>query len=297
MMRFCLGTVQFGMDYGVQGARRPCYPAVKEIMDYAWSHGIRAFDSAASYGEAQNILGHYLSENKEQLQDVHVVSKLPPNAFDGVAKEKWGSIVVKDARKSLEILGIRKLRAYLLHNAGMVYNEDAVRALYKAQASMSAWKTGVSVYSPQEALKALEYEEISVIQVPYNVFDHRLEQCGFFEKAKKKKVEVYARSTLLQGLLLMDEENLPERVRFAKDYLAGFKRICTKYGISPLQAAVGYVGRNKGVDYIVFGTDSLAQLKEYIAMRGQSIPDEMMLELEKEFEDVEERLVNPALWN
>ncbi len=154
----------------------------------------------------------------------------------------------------------------------------------------------MSVYTPDEARKALEYDMLEVIQVPYNVFDHRLDQCGFFAEAKAKGVVVYARSTLLQGLLLMDAESLPGKVQFAQGYLKRFLRICNRYGQPPLRAAVGYVKKHMGIDYIVFGVDSLAQLKEYRAVMAEGIPDEMAEEFQKEFETVEERLVNPARW-
>lgn len=120
-------------------------------------------------------------------------------------------------------LNIPRLEAFLFHNAEYIFDEAAVRALYCACQEGMAEKIGVSIYTPQEAMKALEYGEIEVIQIPYNVFDQRLDKCGFFEKAKKKGVEVYARSSMLQERLLMDLEGLPERMCFAKTYL---RRLC-----------------------------------------------------------------------
>ena len=61
---------------------------------------------------------------------------------------------------------------------------------------------------------------------------------GFFEEAMKKGVRVFARSSLLQGLAVMDPQDLPSRVSFAKDYLLKYHNICTKYQMSKLDVAI-----------------------------------------------------------
>ena len=81
-MKLCLGTVQFGMDYGIQGSKRQSYNAIDEIIKYAVNSGITQFDSAAAYGEAEKILGHYIKHNADAADTVKVVSKLPAGADD-----------------------------------------------------------------------------------------------------------------------------------------------------------------------------------------------------------------------
>lgn len=293
-MELCLGTVQFGMDYGVQGAPRQAYGDIDRMIEYGLLHGITWFDTAKAYGEAERVLGHYLKHRK--VKEAHIISKLPANGFEGYSKERWGEIACRHAKKSMEDLGISKLEAYLFHNAAHIYNRDAVEALYQVKRQGLTEKIGVSIYTPEEALKALDYEEVEVVQIPYNLFDHRLDHSGFFEKAKERGVTVYARSSLLQGLALMDPEDLPPNMNFAKRYLKSFLRICKKYQASPLEAATGYLDYRGGIDYVVFGADSLEQLKEYICVKSRTIPEPMYRELKFEFENVEEKLVNPGMW-
>lgn len=38
MTRLCLGTVQFGMDYGVQGGRRPPVADAVSMLDFALAY-------------------------------------------------------------------------------------------------------------------------------------------------------------------------------------------------------------------------------------------------------------------
>lgn len=295
-MKFCLGTVQFGLNYGIQGNGQPQEERVFEMLSYAINNGIEILDTASAYGEAEKVLGDYFGSYPEMADKVKVVSKLKPDAFSEDNLDDWPSIAVQNAKESIMRLGVDQLYAYLFHNAAYIFNERALSALAEVKKAYLAERIGVSIYTQEEAMKALEYAEIGAIQIPYNLFDHRLDKCGFFKKAKAKGVIVFARSSLLQGLIMMDANNLPDRVSFAKDYLVQFQKICHHYKISKLQAAIGYVGSKPGIDYVVFGVDNITQLEEYIAMKDGILPEQMIKEIDNSFDNVEEKLVNPVLW-
>ncbi len=295
-MKYCLGTAQFGMDYGIQGGHQPAYERVDEIIGLAIDKGIDHFDCAPVYGEAEDVLGYYIRHHSAVKDKLHIVSKLPAKAFAAVPRDNWPEVTVQRAKKDRDSLGVNILEAYLFHDASYIFDPDAVYAIDKVRTSGIAEKTGVSVYTPAEALKALNFKEISVIQVPYNLFDCRLEESGFFDKAAEKGIEIYARSSLLQGLLMMDPERLPDRMRFAGGYLKTFRKICSRYGVTPLEAAVGYVTQDKRISYVVFGVDNMEQLEEYLSVQGCVIPADMVAELRETFSSVEEKLVNPTLW-
>ena len=295
-MKLCLGTVQFGMDYGIQGAKKASHNEIDRILDYATGHGIAHLDCAAAYGEANNVVGRYIRNSKYGREWFRIISKIPAGAFDKSDSADWSEIALQNARQELETIGVDKFEAYLFHNASLLYKEGAVSALYQVKTEGLSNKIGVSVYSPDEAIKALSYKEIEVIQAPYNVFDHRLDKCDFFKKAGEKGVEIYARSTLLQGLIMMHPNELPKKMRFAGRYISGFRELCKKAGFSPLEAAISYVMQRPGVNYIVFGVDNIDQLRDYISIAEHTMPPEFFSELNREFEGVDEKLVNPTLW-
>lgn len=296
-MKLVLGTVQFGMDYGIQGSKCPAVKEIEETLSYAVAHEICCFDSASAYGNAEKVMGDYIRHHVDIADQMEIISKLSASALKEIPTNAWRDVILKNAEESIKTLGIQRLKAYLFHDASCIYDKGAVKALTGVVNAGLAEKAGVSIYSPEEAIKALEYDEIRVIQIPYNVFDQRLDQCGFFEKAREKDVEIYARSSLLQGLVMMDPDNFPEKVRFAANYIRKFHRICREYDVLPLRGAVGYVLSHPGIDYIVFGVDNKKQLREYIAMQEEGIPKEMENRLRREFANVEERLVNPVLWD
>lgn len=295
-MNYCLGTVQFGQNYGIQGALKPDLGMVYEMIDYSIRNDIHYFDTAAAYGDAEKIIGNFNRIYPDQASKMKIISKMKPDAFQNIPKSMWENYAEKYIRESLSNIGVNKLYAYLFHNASYLDDKDAVEAIYTLKENQYVDSIGVSIYSPEEAMKALSYREIEVIQIPYNVFDRRLDQCGFFDEANKKNVKIFARSSLLQGLLMMDSEHLPKRVKFSKKYLEEFDTLCRKYKISKLEAAIGYVGSKQSIDYIVFGVDNINQLQEYLALKNKVIPDTFISDVDSVFKSVEEKLVNPSMW-
>ena len=295
-MKYCLGTVQFGMHYGIQGNEMPLQEKVFEMLDFAIDNGIEILDTASAYGDAEKILGAYIYTNQEKAKKIRIVSKLKPDVFALHEKDSWERIAIENAEESLDRLRIKMFAAYLFHNAAYIFDECAVEALEAVKRQGLTERIGVSIYTPEEAMRAMEYPSITAIQIPYNLFDQRLDACGFFKKAKEKDVLIFARSSLLQGLVMMDPQKLPPKVQFAKDYLRELLTICEEYEVSPLRAAVGYVGSKPEIDYVVFGVDNLAQLEEYISIRDLELPKEMIRRIGNTFVRVENRLINPVLW-
>lgn len=295
-MNYCLGTVQFGTSYGIQGNGQPRHEDVYDMVTFAIEHGITHFDTASAYGEAEDVLGGYIRSKPEMAARMNIVSKLKPDAFLNSHKTEWKKIAVGNAKQSLSRLGIDHFSAYLFHNASFIFDEKAIDALAVVKEEGLTDCTGVSIYTPEEAMKALSYQTIGAIQIPYNLFDRRLDKRGFFTEARKKGVTVYARSSLLQGLAVMDPEKLPERVGFAKDYLLKYDAICKEFSVPKLNAAIGYVVQRQGIDYIVFGVDNHRQLEEYVSLENTQLPEEMINRIDEVFINAPEKLVNPVMW-
>ena len=61
-----LGTATFGSAYGIanQGFNVE-HENLKEILDYAQNNGISEFDTAPTYGNAENLLGKFLDQRQK----------------------------------------------------------------------------------------------------------------------------------------------------------------------------------------------------------------------------------------
>lgn len=298
-MNYCLGTVQFGLNYGIQNNGRPSDEEIFNILDTAINNGITMFDTAAAYGNSETVLGNYFNNRRLNCNKVSVISKISSNTIFQNNGDKGKAILIneltKNVRTSLDNLKIDKLYGLLYHDSTSVFDERRIEILEELKKTELVDKIGVSIYTPDEALKALEYN-IDIIQVPYNIFDHRLENINFFNLAKEKKIEVFARSSLLQGLLLMNPNDLPNKVAFAKEYLDKFEDLCKLYNVGKLEAAITYVAANNLIDYIVFGVDNLNQLLEYIGFKNNNININLLDDIRAQFHSTNMKLVNPSLW-
>jgi len=275
-MNLCLGTVQFGMDYGVQGNKRPLLSESLRMLDYAAANGIDTFDTAAGYAIAEEIIGVWIEKNPGLRNRVKIISKAAPC----------------DLRQSLVRMGLDFLDGYLLHNPKDIFDDTIVDELVRLKKDGLAKKIGVSVYEHNEALHAIS--KVGLIQLPYNILDRRM-QC-VFTAAEKSDCTIHARSAFLQGLLLMKPENLPSFLLAARPILRDIDALCAAAGLSRKQLAIGYVKQTAGISHLVFGVDNLEQLKEFIHIFNQDCDSAVINEVAKKFENIDEDIIMPNRW-
>ena len=78
-MELCLGTVQFGMDYGIKGQKQPSVERAVEMLEYATHNGITTIDTANAYGTAEDVVGVFLSKKTVSRDKLFIISKFRPN--------------------------------------------------------------------------------------------------------------------------------------------------------------------------------------------------------------------------
>ena len=252
--KLCLGTVQFGMHYGIHNTlgRQPTEEEVFCILDAALDTGICMFDTASAYGNSESLLGRYgLASHGGQI-----ISKLHP-AAQGEPRD-----VRKEIQASLTRLAASRLYCYMLHRAEDLDDPSVMDTMEEAKAHGWTDKIGVSLYSPEDAMRAAENSRIDVIQVPYNVLDQRLDDCGFFKRVKENGKEVFARSSFLQGLLLMSPADAETKIAGSGVYVERFQSMAAEDGFLPREAAMLYALCHPGISYVVFGVDTSAQMRE-----------------------------------
>ena len=202
---------------------------------------------------------------------------------------------------SLERLGLARLDGYLLHSASIEQLEhgELGAALASVRESGLVRQVGASLYTPEQAMTALQTDWLDAVQVPYNILDRRLDQAGFFDRNSRRSrpLTLYVRSLLLQGLLLMSEQEIPPHLQGIVPHLRELDQWLAGQGIDRLTAAFGFVSSRPGVDAVVVGVDSLEQLEQYLALSAQ-IGDfsTILSEGLQRFGEIEPRLLSPNLW-
>lgn len=260
-MELALGTVQFGMQYGIAGRDSAVPPdEAGVILRRAHALGVRVLDTAAAYGDIEERL-----RSLTDGLDFRVVSKLPPRPAGVVgapAAARWAEAQV---RRSRERLG-SSLSAMLFHRADDLLESDA-DALWQgaseACARLGIGALGASVYDTATLGRLCARFPIALAQLPGNAFDQRVAQVPL-DTGLPARPALHLRSAFLQGLLLMRDEDVAARLPAALPAVRRWRSWCAERELPPLQAALGIVKGFDGVSHCVVGVDSLAQLEQIV---------------------------------
>lgn len=300
MSKLCLGTVQFGLEYGINNITgKPSHKDVVGILDYAVGHGVTEFDTASAYGESEEILGNYFELKMSQGLDrksFRIMSKLPPVNL----RKQDGSRLIDVKRslmRSLKKLNLEYLDGYYLHSAEEVYDDDVLEALSQLKEEGLIKRIGISSYTMEHCFEALNCGIFDIMQIPYNILDQRFDSQDFVSRLEASDIKIYARSPFLQGLLLMDPTMLPNNLFMAKNYLQDIKACASKYHLDMVKLCILFSTSNTHIDKVVMGVDSLKQLKVNLAcLAYDNRYSEAIKYLKDTIKDVDEKIILPTLW-
>jgi aryl-alcohol dehydrogenase-like predicted oxidoreductase len=284
-MKIALGTVQFGMEYGVANiAGRVTSEGAKEILEVACSLGVDTLDTAAAYGNSEQILGNV------GVGSFKVISKIPPRAESIEHPAAW---VQKSVERSLANLKADSLCGLMLHRPLDLLQSSGAE-LYEALLNVKKQglveKIGASVYGPED-LDKLSAFAFDVVQAPMNVLDQRLKNSGWLGRLNACGTEIHIRSAFLQGLLLMMADQRPEYFQPWKMLLADYEAWIEEQNLSSLQVCLGYLNQYPEISKIVVGVETASQLREIVSAVGTqvgSVPESIQTD--------NLNLINPALW-
>lgn len=276
MSKLVLGTVQFGLQYGVNSAGRPSEDAVKNILAEAAKGGITTLDTSSIYGNSEEILGTCVT---------------PEENFKIVSKYPKGETPVREMfNASLERLRVDSLYGYLLHHFEVYKNNPKLWDEFIAlKESGKVKKIGFSLYTPEELEFILDKKSpFDLIQVPFNIFDKKF--LPYMKELHNKGVEIHVRSTFLQGLFFKDRNALSEKLQPMKKYLLQLDEFSKGSGLSISEIALNYNLRNPYIDGVLIGVDNVEQLQ----MNLNSVKD---TPIDIEVQVKEKELLNPVNWN
>lgn len=261
-------------------------------MAFAWEGGIRQFDTAQTYGDSEQVLGQIMQDTGIYEQ-AHVISKLDPK-IDLLDSSR----VRKAVEETVSRIGCPVLHGLMLHRELELefWDRGLGRTLLELVENGLIRHVGVSVYTPEYALRALETEGIDIIQLPSNMFDRRFESAGIFDIAAEKNVTVYVRSVFLQGLVLMGKEELPEQFYSCLPYIESAEALAREFGVDRGGLALGFAKKAYPEANIVFGAETPDQVRLNLSYWAKQYSEEMVVRIRKEFEHVPESICNPLLW-
>jgi aryl-alcohol dehydrogenase-like predicted oxidoreductase len=285
--KLALGTVQFGLDYGVANHNgRLTIEEGKKVLALANGAGVDTLDTAIAYGDSEATLG------KIGVAKWHIVSKLPKMPDDISDVDGW---VETQIVGSLNRLKVARLDGLLLHFPTQIFSGQGRKlpvALQRSKEKGLVKKIGASIYEPNELPALLDVFEVNLIQSPLNILDRRLIESGWLERLTVAGVEVHVRSIFLQGLLLMPESQRPGKFAQWQSLWVVWDSWLRQNNLSALEASLRFALDFENVSKVVIGIDSVNQMQQILSVPSQSLP------VLPNFGDlVDKRLLNPSVWS
>lgn len=286
-MKLAIGSVQFGTAYGVANkSGKVPYTQVRKIIEVARSNGVDLIDTAISYGNSEHVLGEV------GINDFKVVTKLPACPDETNDVKGW---VEQRITESLCRLKIDNLYGVLVHNPMDLLgnNRDEIFfALKDLQEAGLIKKIGVSAYDPKSIFDILSLCPIGLVQAPLNLVDRRLEKSGCLKVLKDMNVEVHVRSVFLQGLLLLNQEDIPSKFNKWNSIWQKWHNFLSLNRIAALPTCLDYPLSVSGVNRVVVGIDSFNQFSMILkSLKYPKIEHDLTFMISDD-----EKLINPTCW-
>ena len=296
-MKLGLGTVQFGLNYGVTNARGQTGLAeVKAILGEAADHGSTVLDTASLYGEAETVLGQALPG----LPPFRVVTKTahcPPE----LPTEQALAPIRQSLARSLERLGQPAVAGLLVHRVDDLlgpHGPALFELLQEFRAAGLVGKIGASVYTPDDIARLLARYPIELVQLPLNGLDQRALAAGSLQALAERGVEIHVRSAFLQGLLLTPPDQLPTRITQGLpalvSALATWHQRAGELGLTPLAMALGFLKGLPEIGTVICGATSLREWSEIVAAwtAAPALPPTSL----KKLAVTDDKLIDPRFW-
>ena len=282
-----LGTVQFGMSYGINNSSgRPSLHQVQEMLTTAYRHDIRELDTAQGYGDAENVLRLAISPSEKFL--IH--SKFSLN--DKFTTNEIGKLL----SKTLENLGVREIGYFFFHKFSDIVSIGKLEEYELQYINVHSMGLAASIYTEDEFRFVLDCGFIKAIQLPYNVFDSSLAKVELMKIAKLKGIKLYCRSVFLQGLFFMNPAELPTKLRPFEQPLLALRELSLSSGYSIMDLALGCAKNRTELSGVLIGVDTkeqlLANLKAWNTELSSTVLDKL-----SELDFKHKELLLPKNWN
>ena len=192
-----LGTWQVGGKWGSPFDNK----TADELLNAAIDNGVNFIDTADVYenGLSETAVGRVVRSRSERI---YVATKCGRQINPHVNEGYQPKVLQKFVEDSLKRVGLETLDLIQLHcpPTEVYYRPEIFEMFDRLKDQGKILNLGVSVEKVEEALKAIEYSNVTTVQIIFNLFRQRPSQL-FFSEARKKDIGIIARVPLASGLL------------------------------------------------------------------------------------------------
>lgn len=279
-----LGTWQVGGRWGDPFSHRNA----SEILATAVDQGVNFIDTADVYGdgESEKAVGEFVRSRSERI---YVATKCGRRLSPHIDSSYQPAALRKFVEDSLRNMKLETIDLIQLHcpPTETYYRPEIFGLFDELKREGKIRNMGVSVERVEEALKAIEYDNVTTVQIIFNMFRQRPAD-KFFVAAAEKHVGIIARVPLASGLLT---GKFTASTSFGKDDHRTFNRNGEAFDKGETFSGIDYMKGLKAVDELkkVFpqGTDLASVALKWILMHrevscvipGASRPDQVVSNL------------------
>jgi aryl-alcohol dehydrogenase-like predicted oxidoreductase len=286
------------MSYGIEvpgGFGLPAWDEAGGVISRAVDSGINLFDTAPSYGRAEEILGTVL----KGARNLHLATKVPvpSEAEEQITAPMMRELVRSSVHESLRRLRRDVLDIVQIHNAtpDLLARGDMTVALEELKAEGKILHLGASVYGTQAALAVIDSGRFEILQVAYNLLDQRMSQ-QVFPRARQAEMGILVRSVFLKGVLTDKAAWLPAELdELKKAAENACHRLETRWADLP-EMALRFCLSSPEVGSVLLGVRNQKELQTGLQGAASGPLSPALLERTGSLSLREERLLNPSYW-
>ncbi len=296
------GTVSLGLPYGIGVHGEADMPLESDsiaLLNEAVDKGMNFFDTAIGYGKSEQILGKAFKDRRGEV----VICSKPAHFYD---KFK-GEILPNDAQlseklessitKSLKQLQTNYIDVYMSHDGTeeVIENETVIAFFQQLKQKGIIRATGISVYTLEQSLKAINSDVWDVIQLQFNLMDQT--QLPAIKLAAEKGVGTVIRSVLFKGILTDRGEELHSELRPVADHRQKYLALLDDNTKTLAEFATKFVLSYEGVSSVLVGIDKPEYLNQALAVVDGKYLNAEILEKAKALAYPEPEFLNLPMWD
>jgi aryl-alcohol dehydrogenase-like predicted oxidoreductase len=192
-----LGTWQVGGKWGSPFNDK----TADELINTAIDNGVNFIDTADVYenGLSETAVGRVVRSRSERI---YVATKCGRHINPHINEGYQPKVLQKFVEDSLRRTGLETLDLIQLHcpPTEVFYRPEIFEMFDRLKEQGKILNLGVSVEKVEEGLKAIEFPNVTTVQIIFNLFRQRPSEL-FFKEALKHDVGIIARVPLASGLL------------------------------------------------------------------------------------------------
>ena len=257
------------------------------VLNNALDNGINFLDTAACYGETEEMIGRTVSHRRSE----YYLATKAGHVTGGARGEPWSARVVEESiDRSLRRLRTDHVDLVQIHTCPMDVLEkgEIIQSLERAR---DAGKTRFIGHSGdnEEAAWAVKSGRFDTLQTSYNLVEQHARTKGLFAAAEAHGVGVIIKRPVANGVWGKEASPYP----YGDEYFQRYRAMIADGPIAgdpgvPHALAMGFVLARREVDTVIVGTHNPDHVVSNVRLVENSLPiaDEAVDDLYRRFDEL-----------